>query len=190
MHNIEEDEHIPTALCSLTEKGKQQSIVAAESIKKIVDDYSKTLEVSLYYSPYERTKFLANEITKRVKCNQIFEEPLVSEIQCGKFFSVEQYKKDFPQEYMALKNAREAKARFWYRYKDGESPFDVYVRARIFLSKLNASAGGLTLIVSHQITLRVLSMILLNKSIDYFEECKKIANGEIIMINKEKIQWM
>ena len=184
-HNIEKDEHIPTALCSLTEKGKQQSIIAAENIKKIVYSHSKTPEVSLYYSPYERTKFLANEITKRVKCNHIFEEPLVSEIQCGKFFSVEQYKKDFPQEYMALKNAKEAKVRFWYRYKDGESPFDVYVRVCIFLSKLNVSADGLTIIVSHQITLRILSLILLNKSINYFEESKKIANGEIIMIKKE-----
>ena len=182
MHNIEKDEHIPTALCPLTEKGKQQSIMAAENIKKLVDNYSTTLEVSLYYSPYERTKFLANEIKKRIKCNQIFEEPLVSEIQCGKFFSLEQYKNDFPHEYMALKNAKESKARFWYKYKEGESPFDVYVRARMFLSKLNINEDRLTLIVSHQITIRVLSLILLNKTIDYFEESKKITNGEIIMI--------
>ena len=74
---------------------------------------------------------------------------------------------------------------FWYIYKDGESPFDVDVRVCIFLSKLNVSADGLTIIVSHQITLRILSLILLNKSINYFEESKKIANGEIIMIKKE-----
>lgn len=186
-HNIKKGEHIPTVSCSLTEKGQQQSIAAAEKIKKIIGEYSRTSEIRLYYSPYERTKFMANEITQRIKCDHIFEEPLISEIQCGKFFSIEQYEKDFPQDSERLKKSKLNKTRFWCKYKDGESPFDVYVRARMFLLGINMNGEGITIIVSHQMTLRVLSMIMHKKTIDYFEEGKKFENGEVVLIESDNL---
>ncbi len=130
---------------------------------------------------------MANEIINRVKCDVICEEPLISEIQCGKFFSKEQYQKDYPEEYECLKNAKAAKARFWYRFKDGEGPFDVYVRLRIFLDRLNLRKDGVVIIVSHQITLRVLTMILLNKGIEYFEDGERLANGEVFLIENQNL---
>ena len=182
VHNIQKDRYIPTALCSLTAKGQQQSIVAAENIKKIVVSYSKIPKISLYYSPYERTKFMANEIIKQIKCDKIFEEPLISEIQCGNFFSEEQYAKEFPLDYECLKQSKTTKTRFWCRFNGGESPFDVYVRARMFLSEQTMDENRLVIIVSHQMTLRVISMILLKKTTDYFEEGKRFQNGEVVLI--------
>ena len=186
MLNIEKDMLVPSSLSALTENGKIQSRTAAERIKAITDKFAAP-PIHLYFSPYVRTKYMANEIIDRVKCDVICEEPLISEIQCGKFFSDAQYQKDYPEEYECLKSSKAAKTRFWYRFKDGESPFDVYVRLRIFFDRLNLSEDGVAIIVSHQVTLRVLTMILLNKGIAYFEDGVRFANGEIVLIENQTL---
>lgn len=139
-------------------------------------------KIYLYFSPYSRTKYLATEIANRIKCDKVCEEPLISEIQCGKFFSEAQYQKDFPQEMELLRKFNDVKCRFWYRFKDGESPFDVYVRLRLFLSELKTNENGTAIIVSHNITLRVLAMILQHESVEQFNGGKRFANGEVLFI--------
>ena len=187
MHNIKKDESVPNALCSLTENGKQQSIIAAEHVKRIIDECHKMKKIYLYFSPYNRTRYMANKIIERIQCDKICEEPLLSEIQCGKFFSKEQYEQEYPQENECLKKAVDTKSRFWYRFKDGESPFDVYVRVRLFLTTLDTNENVISIILSHQITLRVLEMILLNKNIGWFEEGKRFSNGEIVVIENQNL---
>ena len=182
MHNVEQKQSVLTQLCSLTEKGKEQSIVVAEQIKKIVADLPDSEKIYLYFSPYSRTKYMATEIFNRVQCDKVREEPLISEIQCGKFFSEVQYQKDYPQESELLRKFKDARCRYWYRFKDGESPFDVYVRLRLFLTELKANENGVAIIVSHNITLRVLVMILQHESVEQFNDAKRFANGEVFFI--------
>lgn len=182
LHNIQKAQEIPTPLCPLTDKGEKQSIIAAELIKDIVIGMPEEKNIYLYFSPYDRTKYLASEIIKRIKCDKVCEEPLISEIQCGNFFNAEQYEKDFPLDYERLKKSKTTKTRFWCRFNGGESPFDVYIRARMFLSEQAMNEEGITIIVSHQITLRVISMILLQKPTDYFEDGKRFQNGEVVFI--------
>ena len=182
VHNIKKEQDVLTQRCLLTDKGKEQSIAAAEHIKKLVDDLPDSEKIYLYFSPYSRTKYMATEIFNRVKCDEFCEEPLISEIQCGKFFSEEQYRKDYPQESELLRKFNDAKCRFWYRFKDGESPFDVYVRLRLFLAELKTNENGVAIIVSHNITLRVLAMMLQHKTVEQFDDGKRFANGEVLLI--------
>lgn len=183
LHNIQKGQTIPTPLCPLTDKGEKQSIVAAEIIKDIISGIPKTKNICLYFSPYNRTKYLADEIIKRINCDKVCEEPLISEIQCGKFFSEEQYKKEYPQENELLQKFRSSKCRFWYKFKGGESPFDVYVRLCLFLTRLKNMEDGVTIVVSHNMVLRVLTMLLLNENIERFDEGKRFFNGEVFVID-------
>ena len=182
LHNIQKGRTIPTPLCPLTAKGEKQSIVAAELIKDIISGIPNK-NIYLYFSPYNRTKYLANEIVKRINCDKVCEEPLLSEIQCGNFFNEEQYQKEYPQENELLQKFKNFKCRFWYKFKGGESPFDVYVRLCLFLTKLKNMEEGATIVVSHNIALRVLTMLLLNENIERFDEGKRFSNGEIFVID-------
>ena len=183
LHNIQKGQTIPTPLCPLTDNGEKQSIIAAERIKDIISEIPRIKNIYLYFSPYNRTHYLANEIIKRINCDRICEEPLISEIQCGNFFSEEQYQKEYPQESELLQKHKNFKCRFWYKFKDGESPFDVYVRLCLFLEKLKNMEDGVTIVVSHNITLRVLAMLLLGENIERFDEGKRFSNGEVFVID-------
>ena len=183
LHNIKKGQTIPTPLCPLTDNGEKQSIIAAERIKDIISEIPRTKNIYLYFSPYNRTRYLANAIIKRIKCDRICEEPLISEIQCGKFFSEKQYQKEYPQESELLQKHRNFKCRFWYKFKDGESPFDVYVRLCLFLEKIKNMEDGVIIVVSHNITLRVLAMLLLGENIERFDEGKRFSNGEVFVID-------
>ena len=119
---------------ALSPKGLNQTEQAVKKISAIL--LEKNIRASLYYSPYRRTKHMAELLQREVQFFSVREEPLLSEIQCGSFsgYTMKNYGVDHPDEYKKFVRYRNEKCRFYYRFPDGESPFDVYVRICLFLA--------------------------------------------------------
>jgi len=117
----------------------------------------------------------------------IREEPRISEQQFGN--------------YQDLERVRDAKAersdfgRFYYRFPNGESGFDVYERATGFIASMirdceQLEAEGHDLdevnlcVVTHGLTLRLILMRWFQYSVHEFEESRNPDNGAIVILKR------
>lgn len=85
VQNTENGIGIIDAKVELSERGKMQTKMAVDTIKKYINEkgYSK---ICVYYSPYVRTEEIANCLQRKNIGGEFYEEPLISEIQCGDFW--------------------------------------------------------------------------------------------------------
>lgn len=172
---------------ALSPKGLKQTEQAVKKISAIL--LEKNIRASLYYSPYRRTKHMAELLQREVPFFSVREEPLLSEIQCGSFsgYTMKNYGVEHPDEYKKFVRYRNEKCRFYYRFPDGESPFDVYVRICLFLGQIADDAEGFRVIISHYNTLKILELCLLQKDLDWYEENRGFDNAEIHIISAGEI---
>lgn len=91
-------------------------------------------------------------------------------------------------EFEKMMKYKEEKCRFWYRYKNGESPFDVNVRANCFLQKERYAKYDLIVVSSHLFFLKTLEMNLLNQDIEWFGNASNYRNAEIHIISNNEIE--
>lgn len=165
----------PNSKVPLTEKGKQQAMEAGRTLLSMGVDVA-----SYHVSPYLRTRQTYSIIKDSVKPYDMFEDIRLREVDTGNFITRERY-----HELLAEKAAYGDKL-FW-RWPNGESCADVFVRARDWFKtyiQLDAkyNPGGLipTVIVSHAATIQVLRMIINNHTVEWFNSTTKIPNCEII----------
>ena len=144
----------------------------------------------LFFSPYMRTQETKNKILEKNNyitfCN---EEILLTEIQCGDFtgYTMKQYSELNPMEYEKFMLYKKNMSRFWYKYPNGESPFDVSIRANSFLQKVSI-CNSTVVIVSHFHVLKVLQMLLMSENLEWYEhesgksncEMRIIENGQLL----------
>ena len=156
---------------------------------RIIETVDGSKEVGVYYSPYFRTRTVADKIKSVVPCWNFVEEPLVSEIQVGELEgkTFAEYYNMNPLEYERFMKHKEDKCRFWYRYPGGECPFDVNVRANLFLDKIKNRNYDVIIIISHLHFLKVLEMNLLEKDLEWYENAKSMENTEVHMIQDKSI---
>ena len=172
----------------LSEKGIAQTERAVNTIKKFLDNTPHD-SVTVLYSPYVRTMEMATRLQNSGLKAEYVEEPLVSEIQCGDFegYTPELYKEYDPDEYEKMRKYKEGGARFWYRYRNGESPFDVNVRANLLMMKLKDCKSDIVIVISHLFFLKTLEMNLLKRDLIWMEQVKSFKNAEIHIINNNGI---
>lgn len=136
LQNIGVAMNVIDAKVGLSQKGMLQT----EATVKYIMEYAKSMnynKINVVFSPYERTRIMADELKKAGLIARFREEPLVSEIQCGDFegYTFDQYKELYPSEYEKICDYKKNGARFWYKYRNGESPFDVNIRSNLFFDK-------------------------------------------------------
>ena len=172
---------------SLSPKGLDQTKRAVEKISEIL--LQENVRASLYYSPYRRTKNLAELLSQKLSFVRVREEPLLSEIQCGLFsgYTMKNYALVNPDEYKKFIRYKNEKCRFWYRFPEGESPFDVYVRVRLFFAQIENEDENFRVIISHYNTLKILELCLLQADLNWYEETSGFDNAEIHIIDDGKI---
>lgn len=169
------DHNIP-----LTELGQKQAEKTGKDLLKILDNK----EVNVFYSPYKRTTQTWNSIQKElngVKLKSIEENPMLRE-QEHKFF----------KDMMDSKQKKEEQKEFgifWYRFKNAESIADVHQRITIFMNNmmLRQLSGQLSeniIIVAHEITIKVLLLLLLKKPISDLDKLS-VGNCEIIKLESD-----
>lgn len=189
IQNIGEGAGIIDYHVKLSAKGIAQSEWSACIISDYIKQY-ENISCAVVYSPYARTRFMAECLKKKIKAADYYEEALISEIQCGEYegYIPEQYKNVDKLEFEKMMKHKEEKSRFWYRYKNGESPFDVNVRANCFLQKSKYANYDLIVVISHLFFLKTLEMNLLNRDIEWFENASNYRNAEIHIISNYELE--
>jgi broad specificity phosphatase PhoE len=169
------DHNIP-----LTGLGKKQSEKAGKELLKCL----KQKDVNVFYSPYKRTTQTWHSIQKEltgVSLKSAEENPLLRE-QEHKFFKnmIDSKEKKEEQKEFGI---------FWYRFKNAESIADVHQRITIFMNNmmLRQLSGQLSeniVIVAHEITIKVLLLLLLKKPISDLDKVS-VGNCEIIRLESD-----
>lgn len=175
-------------MVELTDLGKQQAREAGDKLSQLLDSKTKNY---LYYSPYTRTKQTREEFLSTFKKNieEFVEHPLL----------IEQEFKDFAnqEEVTEKKLRRQSRGKMYYRYKNGESPLDVFGRVVNFLNeiKINHDHQDNVIIIAHEVVIRCIIHSLMKMDIDQhlkldISNCeinifKKISNRKWNVIYKE-----
>ena len=196
--NVDESHYGETAdwLIPLTQRGRRQARAAGREVHRILSEGcgqkadGRPGNVFFYVSPYLRTRQTLRGILMEVDRQQVIgirEEPRVSEQQFGNFQDVEQVRD--------AKAERSDYGRFYYRFPNGESGFDVYERISGFLSSVMRDCEQLEreghdlddtsiCIVTHGLSLRLILMRWFQYSVHEFEESRNPDNGDVVILKR------
>lgn len=159
----------PDHLIELSELGIVQAYEAGQRLKSMNIDCA-----DFFVSPFTRAKHTLREIIKSVKPLHIVEDIRLREQDVGNFI------KNIPE----IKDQRSRHSSFFYRFPEGESAADVYVRVKQFLldrgNELKNSHNPI--IVTHAATIKVFKMIIEDATYTDYDAYDKPKNGEIITI--------
>jgi len=177
-HNVDRFRmaHIHDSKHALTELGCKQVEKAAEFLKMEVNE--KTV---LYVSPYKRTRDTAKVIRSKLpESVAYYESPLIREWEYGNLY-------DFNDRPPEVKKEYKAAGSFYFRYKNGESFADVYLRATMFMHtvvdrlKQRQQFENLV-IVSHAAFIQALLGFLLHWPVEEMTDFQPVENGSITRV--------
>ncbi|MGG1675646.1 histidine phosphatase family protein [Neobacillus sp. NRS-1170] len=163
---------------SLTEIGHKQAQLTAEFMKEIVNEKSV-----LFCSPYLRTMQTAQAIHSLLPEQvSFFQNPLLREWEFGNLY-------DFNNRTPEAKKEFKAAGQFYFRYQNGESLADVYLRATMFMNTVleRAKQQGRyenVVIVTHAAFIQMFLTFLMNWPIESLEKFKPVENASVIKINE------
>ncbi len=179
-HNVDYTlmEHIHDSAHNLTELGHKQAKAAAEFLKSKVSD--KTV---LYSSPYNRTMQTAEAIRSVLPENvPFYQNPLLREWELGNLLNINNRTPELKREYKAA-------GKFYYRYPNGESMADVYLRAAMFYSTAlqrieQQQRYEDVLLVTHSAFIHAFLTFIMQYPIDNENKQKPFENACVIAINE------
>jgi broad specificity phosphatase PhoE len=179
-HNVDKTvmAHTHDSQHSLTEIGHKQAQVTAEFFKTIV-----TPKTVLYSSPYLRTMQTAQAIHSSLPAGiPFYENPLIREWELGNLY-------DFTDRTPEKKKEFKAAGQFYFRFQNGESLADVYLRATMFMNTVVERAKQQqrydnVVIVTHAAFIHMLLTFLMNWPIEDLKNFKPVENASVIKINE------
>lgn len=179
-HNVDKTvmAHTHDSQHSLTELGHKQAQVTAEFFKTIASP--KTV---LYSSPYLRTMQTAQAIHSALPEGvPFFENPLIREWELGNLY-------DFADRTPEKKKEFKAAGQFYFRFQNGESLADVYLRATMFMNTVvervkQQQRYDNVVIVTHAAFIHMLLTFLMNWPIEDLKNFKPVENASVIKINE------
>lgn len=159
----------PDSKIRLTNLGVKQALVSGKNIGA-----NFLNEATLYRSPYYRTRETSIGLMVgaglEASTKKWIEDISLREIEVG-------YSSRDEQEAL-----REKIGWFYYRFKQGESPADVYERVSPFIDHLMEIKDKKIVIVTHGLTLRIMLMKLLNLTVEEYEYLKNPENASVTTI--------
>ena len=179
-HNVDYTlmEHIHDSEHNLTELGQKQAKATAEFLKTKVNE--KTI---LYSSPYRRTMQTAKAIHALLP-EQVpfYENPLLREWELGNLLNIQNRSPQMKKEYKAA-------GQFYFRYPNGESLADVYLRATMFSSTVlqriqQQQRYEDILLVTHSAFMHAFLTFVMQWPIDNENKQKPFENACVIAINE------
>jgi broad specificity phosphatase PhoE len=179
-HNVDKTvmAHTHDSQHSLTELGHKQAQVSAEFFKTIL-----TPKTVLYSSPYLRTMQTAQAIHSSLpESVPFFENPLIREWELGNLY-------DFQNRTPEKKKEFKAAGQFYFRFQNGESLADVYLRATMFMNTVvervkQQQRYDNVVIVTHAAFIHMLLTFLMNWPIEDLKNFKPVENASVIKINE------
>lgn len=179
-HNVDKTvmAHTHDSQHSLTELGHKQAQITAEFFKTIV-----TPKTVLYSSPYLRTMQTAQAIHSSLPAGiPFYENPLIREWELGNLY-------DFEDRTAEKKKEFKAAGQFYFRFQNGESLADVYLRATMFMNTVVERAKQQqrydnVVIVTHAAFIHMLLTFLMNWPIEDLKNFKPVENASVLKINE------
>jgi len=167
----------------LTPKGCQQAERAAKRLLSKIGNRTVAIYSSPFYRARETAKFIREAFDKRKRLYESFrkvvykEDPRIREQEWGNLKSVSELHKTYLE--------RREFGRFFYRIRDGESGADVFDRLASFCDTFwrdfeSDNFPYAAILSSHGLTIRVFLMKWFHWSVERYDECRNIHNGEII----------
>ena len=173
-------EEVPDYALNLTERGVQQAQEAGRTIKEVIGNE----KLSVYVSPFFRTRQTFAEIRKSVDKNVIraIEDPRIREQEWGHLRPIDENEE--------IKRERDEYSTFYFRIPDGESGADVYDRMSTFMETLHRDFRKRDfprncLIVTHGMTLRLFLMKWFHWTVEEFENVHNPKNCQIVIMEKK-----
>ncbi len=182
---------LPDNMVPLTEEGKFQVYKTGAFLKAYVDKHEIPLERAvLWVSPFKRTRQTADIINNYLKIKNVKEDITLIEQQYGLFSDkeIELIKKLYPEEFKFYDNHYQNNSKFYAKFPQGESPFDVALRTRMFLDMIYRDNYEELFVVSHGATIKTIIMNYYHYSPEWYNSIKTMDNGSIILIDSEKNQ--
>jgi broad specificity phosphatase PhoE len=179
-HNVDKTvmAHTHDSQHSLTELGRKQAQVTAEFCKTIL-----TPKTVIYSSPYLRTMQTAQAIHSALPEGiPFYENPLIREWELGNLY-------DFNDRTPEKKKEFKAAGQFYFRFQNGESLADVYLRATMFMNTVvervkQQQRYENVVIVTHAAFIHMLLTFLMNWPIEDLKNFKPVENASVIKINE------
>jgi broad specificity phosphatase PhoE len=179
-HNVDKTvmAHTHDSQHSLTELGHKQAQVTAEFFKTIL-----TPKTVFYSSPYLRTMQTAQAIHSALPEGiPFYENPLIREWELGNLY-------DFQDRTPEKKKEFKAAGQFYFRFQNGESLADVYLRATMFMNTVvervkQQQRYENVVIVTHAAFIHMLLTFLMNWPIEDLKNFKPVENASVIKINE------
>lgn len=181
-------ENFPDFKVPLTKNGIYQAEECGDFLANYFDvnklNKQKTI---LLVSPFQRTRQTAKKINDKLKIEKVKEDPLLVERQYGLFDNItydERAKYNNSHNYANW--MYENGGHFFTKFPLGESPFDVYVRAKLFLESCLKKIGNEyenIVIISHGMFLKTLQMACMNYSIEWYDAEPKMSNCSVKRID-------
>lgn len=183
-------DNLPDNLITLTKNGENE----ANECGKFLKDYCKknkvdTANATLFVSPYQRARQTANIINKYLNIDDVKEDITLIEHQYGLFDNIEDDERlaKFPEEFKLYKRYYNNSGKFYIKFPQGESPFDVALRTRQFLETLyrDVNEGKENFfIVSHGTTIRAFLLSFFHYSPEWFNAEPNMKNCSVRLIEK------
>mmetsp|Transcript_22456 Transcript_22456/g.41326 ORF Transcript_22456/g.41326 Transcript_22456/m.41326 type:complete len:302 (-) Transcript_22456:52-957(-) len=176
---------VPDHMIHLTAKGREQASTSGKNLKAIVGDEGVHFMVSPYTRTQETLNGVAYSFGGREKCH-VREDAYIREQDFGNF--------DKP-EARELHKEKKVFGKFYYRFPEGESPADVYIRAGVFLESLyrrwETHYVDNLVIVSHELFITVFLMRMFRYAVSDYYSFEGMGNGELVVLERppESLQY-
>lgn len=181
---------LPDNIIYLTENGIEQANNSAKFLYRYIQDNNISIKnARAWVSPYDRTRMTFEQFNKHLNIQDCREDICLVEQQYGLFDSVpeEEWNIKYPNEFEHYMNWKNHKGKFWARFPEGESPFDVALRIKQFFGtiKRDYEKHGIDtlFIFTHGTTLRIFIMQYLHLSPEWFAEERNPKNCWIRFID-------
>ncbi|UFJ43011.1 histidine phosphatase family protein [Brevibacillus humidisoli] len=162
---------------SLTERGRKQAQTTAQFMSEHVKG-----SATLFTSPYRRTVETARYINALLPENTPFHEnPLLREWELGNLYDFQNRSPEAKREYKAA-------GKFYFRYLNGESLADVYLRSALFMQsvvqRLVRQQFDHVIVITHAAFIQMLLGFLQNWPVEKMENFQPVEHAAVIAVQE------
>lgn len=179
---------LPDHKVYLSPKGIEQAQLLGHFLKDyVVMEQIDLSNATLWVSPYKRTRQTAEILNESLNISKVKEDITLIEQRYGLFSDKEisVIKAMYPDQFNYYDNYWRNDGKFYAKLPQGESPYDVALRTRIFLETIFRDSSDILFIVSHGTTIRTFIMNWFHYSPEWFNNEPNMENCSVRLINSE-----
>lgn len=190
MQNTKEnyESGLPDHMVYLTDQGKDDARKAGEFLKEYITTNNIDLTNSvMWVSPYKRTRETAEIINSILNIKKVKEDVTLIEQQYGLFSDKEisTIKEMYPDQFAFYDNYYQNDGKFYAKFPQGESPFDVALRTKLFIDTIYRDKEDVLFVVTHGTTMKTIIMNFFHYSPEWYARELTPSNCSIRLIEAD-----